>query len=91
MSIIEICVPYTKIPHLNIPETPSNPILLTYFYLSEQFQKIQFAFGDPVHNFVIFVDNQKKKGTRNKISVDFNDVESTKETPTEKDVNQNEG
>ena len=40
---------------------------------------------------MIFVDSQKKKVTRNKITVDFNDVKSTKETPTEKDVNQNEG
>ena len=53
--------------------------------------KISVIRGPSVHNFVIFVDNQKKKGTRNKITVDFNDVKSTKETPTEKDVNQNEG
>ena len=37
-----------KFPHLSIPEPPSNQILLTYFYLSEQFQKIQFELGDPV-------------------------------------------
>ena len=37
-----------KCPHLSIPEPPSNQILLTYFYLSEQFQKIQFELGDPV-------------------------------------------
>ena len=37
-----------KCPYLSIPEPPSNQELLTYFYLSEQFPKIQFELGDPV-------------------------------------------
>ena len=38
-----------KCHHLSIPEPLLNQILLTYFYLSEQFQKIQFELGDPVN------------------------------------------
>ena len=37
-----------KCHYLSIPELSSNQILLTYFYLSEQFQKIQFELCDPV-------------------------------------------
>ena len=47
-----------------MPEPSSNQILLTYLYLSEQFQKIQFELGDPVqrpkiHHFLAMVmDNE---------------------------------
>ena len=48
-----------KFPYLSIPEPPSNQILLTYFYLSEQFQKIQFELGDPVNTFPKQQNDQK--------------------------------
>ena len=53
VSIIEIYVPNTKMSLSQHFRTTfkSN---FTYFYLSEQFQKIQFELGDPVSYILIF-------------------------------------
>ena len=53
------CVP--KIHDLSIPEHLSNQIKLAYFHLSELFQKIQFALGDPVDNFSVWTSSWNLK------------------------------